>query len=59
MWRLTPVFDEGGTLRPAGPVSPHMCPAPFDSLDWLPVPNEEGEVTGDIVILTLIPVGTE
>ncbi|MGB3903489.1 MAG: hypothetical protein WBB22_01060, partial [Anaerolineae bacterium] len=31
---------------------------PFDSLSWLPVLNEEGEVTGDIVILTLIPVNT-
>jgi hypothetical protein len=29
---------------------------PFDSEEWLPVLNEEGEVTGDIVILTLIPV---
>jgi hypothetical protein len=32
---------------------------PFDSLDWLPVLNEHGQVTGDIVILTLIPVVTE
>jgi 4-amino-4-deoxy-L-arabinose transferase-like glycosyltransferase len=31
---------------------------PFDSVDWLPVLNEQGEVTGDIVILTLIPVGS-
>jgi hypothetical protein len=30
---------------------------PFDSEEWLPVLNEEGQVTGDIVILTLIPVG--
>jgi hypothetical protein len=29
---------------------------PFDSEEWLPVLNEEGQVTGDIVILTLIPV---
>jgi hypothetical protein len=30
---------------------------PFDSEEWLPVLNEEGQVTGDIVILTLIPGG--
>jgi 4-amino-4-deoxy-L-arabinose transferase-like glycosyltransferase len=29
---------------------------PFDSEEWLPVLNEEGEVTGDIVILTLVSV---
>jgi 4-amino-4-deoxy-L-arabinose transferase-like glycosyltransferase len=29
---------------------------PLDSLDWLPVLNEQGQFTGDIVILTLIPV---
>jgi 4-amino-4-deoxy-L-arabinose transferase-like glycosyltransferase len=29
---------------------------PFDSEEWLPVLNEQGQVTGDIVILTLIPV---
>ena len=28
----------------------------FDSEEWLPVLNEEGQVTGDMVILTLIPV---
>jgi hypothetical protein len=32
---------------------------PFDRLDWLPVLNERGQVTGDIVILTLIPVLSE
>jgi len=32
---------------------------PFGSLDWLPVLNEEGQVTGDIVILTLKPVVEE
>jgi 4-amino-4-deoxy-L-arabinose transferase-like glycosyltransferase len=29
---------------------------PFESEEWLPVLNEQGQVTGDIVILTLIPV---
>jgi hypothetical protein len=29
---------------------------PFDSEEWLPVLNAEGQVTGDIVILTLFPV---
>jgi hypothetical protein len=29
---------------------------PFDSEEWLPILDKEGQVTGDIVILTLIPV---
>jgi hypothetical protein len=29
---------------------------PFGSEEWLPVLNEEGQVTGDTVILTLVPV---
>ncbi|HUW09314.1 MAG TPA: hypothetical protein VM537_06255, partial [Anaerolineae bacterium] len=29
---------------------------PFESEEWLPILNEQGQVTGDIVILTLIPV---
>ena len=29
---------------------------PFDSEEWLPVLNEEGQVTGDAVFLTLISV---
>jgi len=32
---------------------------PFGSEEWLPVLNERGEVTGDLVILTLIPVVLE
>ncbi len=32
---------------------------PFNSQEWLPVLNERGEVTGDLVILTLIPVVAE
>ncbi len=32
---------------------------PFESEEWLPVLNEQGQVTGDIVILTLIPVVEE
>ena len=32
---------------------------PFDTPDRLLVLNEQGQVTGDIVILTLIRVGTE
>lgn len=32
---------------------------PFESEDWLPVLNEQGQFTGDIVILTLIPVVEE
>lgn len=31
----------------------HAVSGPFDSDDWLPVLNEQGRVTGDIVILTL------
>jgi len=31
----------------------------FDSLDWQPVLNEQGQVTGDIDILTPSPVGEE
>jgi hypothetical protein len=29
---------------------------PFDSEEWLPILNDQGEDTGDVVILTLIPV---
>jgi len=29
---------------------------PFESEEWLPILNEQGEDTGDVVILTLIPV---
>ena len=36
-----------------------MSMHPFDSLDWLPLLDEQGQDTGDIVILTLIPVVTE
>ncbi len=32
---------------------------PFESEDWLPILNEQGQDTGDIVILTLIPVVAE
>lgn len=32
---------------------------PFENEEWLPVLNEQGQVTGDIVILTLIPVVEE
>ena len=32
---------------------------PFGSEEWLPVLNEQGQVTGDMVILTLIPVVNE
>ena len=32
---------------------------PFDSEEWLPILNEQGQVTGDIVILTLISVVDE
>jgi len=32
---------------------------PFESEEWLPILNEQGQVTGDIVILTLIPVVNE
>jgi len=32
---------------------------PFGSEEWLPVLNEQGQVTGDLVILTLIPVTNE
>ncbi len=32
---------------------------PFDSQEWLPVLNEQGQVTGDTVILTLIHVVRE
>ena len=32
---------------------------PFGSEEWLPVLNEQGQVTGDMVILTLIPVVLE
>ena len=35
------------------------CPMhPFNGEEWLPVLDEHGQDTGDIVILTLIPVGT-
>ena len=32
---------------------------PFGSEEWLPMLNEQGQVTGDLVILTLIPVVLE
>lgn len=43
----------GARVRPYGLT---LSTPPFDSLDWLPVLNEQREVTGDIVILTLIPL---
>jgi len=63
-WRKGDVIASVHRLRIPEDAPEHRCRLtlsmhPFGSEEWLPVLNEEGQVTGDMVILTLIPVVNE
>jgi hypothetical protein len=63
-WRKGDVIPSVHRLRIPDDAADHnyrltLSMHPFGSEEWLPVLNEQGQVTGDLVILTLIPVVLE
>jgi len=63
-WRKGDVIPSVHRLRIPDDAADHnyrltLSMHPFGSEEWLPVLNEQGQVTGDLVILTLIPVVNE
>ena len=63
-WKQGDVIPSVHRLRIPGDAEKHpyrltLSMHPFDSEEWLPILNEQGQVTGDIVILRLISVVDE